>query len=168
MRFDPELTRRVRELIVARGARLSLPPPPELAGMERPGTPEREAVVERVSPIAEALFLVMSADGVCQEEERTAIRGAVLTITDDELNSAVINSLLDEFHASLDAQGLEARLSYVAAQLSGDRVDGAVTLELAAAVITADGEVHPSERAAMEQLAEEMGVDPDRALALLG
>ena len=168
MRFDPELTQRVRDLILARGAGTPPRTDLELAGMGQDGTPEREAIVERVAPMAEALFLVMSADGVCVGAERTALRGAILTVTDGELDGRVVDSLLGGFDRALDQEGHDARLDTVAAQLSGDRADGEVAVELAAAVITSDGDVHPAERAALERLAEDLGIDPDRALELLG
>lgn len=43
----------------------------------------------------------------------------------------------------------------------------ACTPELAAAAILSDGPAVPAERAALEQLAEELGADPDAALAML-
>lgn len=136
--------------------------------MEHDGTPEREAIVQRVAPMAEALFLAMSADGTCEETERTALRGAILTVADGELDDSAVNTLLERFDQTLHEEGLDARLDTVAAQLSGDRADGEVAIELAAAVIIADGNVHPAERAALERLAEDIGIDPDRADELLG
>ncbi|MEM7138372.1 MAG: TerB family tellurite resistance protein [Myxococcota bacterium] len=168
MRFDPELTRKVRDLIISRG---SLEPPNEaleLDGMGHEGTPEANAVVRRVAPMAEALYLIMSADEVCRESERVALRGAIRTVTDGEAGDASIDALVDGFGRALAEQGLEARLDAVAGRLAADRTDSAVVLELAAAVIISDGEVHPAEREALEQLAERTGVDPDQALALLG
>lgn len=163
--FDPALTQRIRELIADKG-RLSLAPEdPRFEGVCP--TPEMAAVLNRVAPIAEALFLVMSADGVCSFDERVALRGALRTITDDELSRPAIAALLDRFDSSLGSQGLTESVSRVAAQLAGDRADSRATVELAAALILADGEVTDGERNLLQQLAEETGQDPDAALALV-
>jgi len=126
------------------------------------------AVLNRVAPIAEALFLVMSADGVCTVEEKTALLGALRTITDDDLSKPAITALIDRLDSSLSSDGLSDRVSQVANQLAGSRTDSQVTIELAAALIVADGVVTDGEREVLEQLAEETGHDPDAALALLG
>ncbi len=126
------------------------------------------AVLNRVAPIAEALYLVMSADGVCSLDERVALRGALRTITDDELSKPAVTALLERFDSSLEDEGLAARVSRVAAQLAGDRADSRATVELAAALILADGEVTDSEQDVLQQLAEETGQDPDAVLALIG
>lgn len=130
-------------------------------------TPEMTAVLNRVAPIAEALFLVMAADGFCTFEERIALRGALRTITDDELSKPAIAALIERFDESLEHDGLTARVSRVAAELAGDRADSQAMLELAAALIGSDGEVTEDERRVLEQLAEETGHDPDEALARL-
>lgn len=165
-RFNPALTERVRELISSKGQMSLAPTDPRFDGVCP--TAEMAAVLNRVAPIAEALYLIMAADGVCNLDERIALRGALRTITDDELSKPAIMSLFDRFDTSLVSQGLEGSISRVAAQLGGDRSDSQVTLELAAALILSDGEVTSEERRALEQLAEETGNDPDRALRLLG
>jgi tellurite resistance protein len=125
------------------------------------------AVLNRVAPIAEALFLVMSADGVCTLEEKVALRGALRTITDDELSEPAIRALIERLDATLGAESRTARISRVASQLAGDRDDSKVAIELAAALILADGIVTDDERDVLEQLAEETGHDPDAALSLI-
>ena len=117
--------------------------------------------------MAEALFLVMAADGVCTLEERVALRGALRTITDDELSRPAIMALIERFDESLLHDGLDARISRVASELSADRADSRATIELAAALILADGEVTEDEKRVLEQLAAETGHDPDAALSLL-
>ena len=125
------------------------------------------AVLNRVAPIAEALFLVMSADGVCTLEEKVALRGALRTITDDELSEPAIRALIERLDATLGAESRTARISRVASQLAGDRDDSKVAIELAAALILSDGIVTDDERDVLEQLAEETGHDPDAALRLI-
>ncbi|MGB5809619.1 MAG: hypothetical protein WBG86_03760, partial [Polyangiales bacterium] len=133
MRFDPDLTRKVREFILARGTDAGERKVPELDGFQEPGTPERDALMRRVAPLTEALFLVMSADGLCQRDERTALRGAMRTLTDGKLDDAGFDRLLEGFAQSIADEGLDARIGFVAAQLSVASVDTAVALELAAA-----------------------------------
>ncbi len=163
--FHQSLTQRVRKLIADRGRQSLAPEDPRFKGVCP--TPEMAAVLNRVAPIAEALYLMMSADGVCSLDERIALRGALRTITDDELSKPAITALLDRLDSSLQAHGLEERLSRVAAQIAGDRADSKVAVELAAALILADGEPAEEERQLLQQLAEETGQDPDAALALL-
>ncbi len=164
--FDPALTHRVRDLIVDRGRVSLVPDDPRFEGVC--ATPEMTAVLNRVAPIAEALYLVMAADGVCTLDERIALRGALRTITDDELSKPAIAALLERFDSSLGEASIEESLSRVAAQIAPDRADSRATIELAAALILDGGEVTDSERNALELLAEETGQDPDAALALLG
>jgi tellurite resistance protein len=71
------------------------------------------------------------------------------------------------FRNSLAGDGIDGRVSSVARQIAADHADSKVTLELAAAAILSDGPAAPAERAALEQLAEELGADPDAALAML-
>jgi tellurite resistance protein len=164
--FDPTLTERVRALIADRGRATLAPADPRFHGVC--ASPEMAAVLNRVAPIAEALFLVMSADGVCTVEEKTALLGALRTITDDELSEPAVAALIERLDASLTEEGLSDRVSHVASQLAGDRADSKVTIELAAALIVSDGVVTDDERRLLEQLAEETGYDPDAALALVG
>jgi tellurite resistance protein len=164
-RFDPALTERVRTLIADRGRASLAPDDPRFEGVC--ATPEMTAVLNRVAPIAEALFLVMSADGVCTLEEKIALRGALRTITDDELSQPAIRALVERLDAALGSESHGARISRVASQLAGDRNDSKVAIELAAALILADGIVTNDERHVLEQLAEETGHDPDAALSLI-
>jgi tellurite resistance protein len=163
--FDPALTERVRALIADRGRASLAPEDPRFQGVC--ATPEMTAVLNRVAPIAEALFLVMSADGICTLEEKVALRGALRTITDDDLSEPAIHALVERLDESLGSERLSERVSRVASQLAGDRADSKVAIELAAALITADGLVTDDERHLLEQLAEETGYDPDAALALI-
>lgn len=163
--FDPRLTERVRALIADRGRATLAPADPRFQGVC--ATPEMAAILDRVAPIAEALFLAMSADGVCTVEEKTALLGALRTITDDELSEPAVNALIERLDTSLAAEGLSERVSHVASQLAGDPADSKVTIELAAALMVSDGVVTDDERLLLEQLAEETGHDPDAALALL-
>jgi len=117
--------------------------------------------------MAEALYLIVSADHACSLDEHVALRGAIRTVTDGALREETIDSLFDHFGEALTKEGFESRFDFVAAQLSADRADSQAALELAAAVIIVDGQVDPLEREALERLAEQTGVDPDRALALL-
>ena len=165
-RFDPALTERVRALIADRGRASLAPSDPRFQGVC--ATPEMTAVLNRVAPIAEALFLAMSVDGVCTIDEKTVLLGALRTITDDELSEPAIAALLERLDASLLDERTSDRIGRVASQLAADRADSAAAIELAAALIMADGIVTDDERQLLERLAEETGNDPDAALALLG
>jgi tellurite resistance protein len=168
MRFSHDLVTRVRDLILERGG--AKPPRPDnpIAVVEPPDcTPELRAILHRVAPMAVAIFLMVSADGLCDEREHRALRGAIRTLTNDSLDDTTIDLMLASFGDALGREGLEGRIAYVASQIAADPADREVTVELAAATILADGEASDPERAALELLAEEVGADPDAAVAIL-
>ncbi len=168
MHFDHDLVTRVRDLILERGRALQPEPNGHLAALEPPAcTPELRAILHRVAPMAEAVFLMVNADGGCDESERRALRGAVRTLTADAVDDVTIDAMLKSFDESLERDGIEARISSVAAQIAADHADSEVTVDLAAAAILANGEATDPERSALELLAEEVGEDPDAAVAML-
>ena len=168
MNFDPDLTRRVRALILEAGRTSPGAVDPRLVDVEPDAcSPEMRAILHRVAPMAEVLFLIMSASGVNSVEEHVALRGAVRTMTDSALASPTIDAMLARFSESLMDEGFEGRFATVAAQLAADRADSEVAIELAAAMITVDGAVDPRERDALEELALQTGNDPDAIVSLL-
>lgn len=168
MRFQPELTLKVQELILERGRTRHAPLNASIVTIEPEDcTPELRAIIHRAAPMAEALFLMTCVDGVNDEVEHTALRGALRLITDDALPDDTIDAMLAHFADAFADEGLEARLESVAAQIAADRVDGEVVVELAAAAILADRTIDSQEREVLELLAEEVGVDPRRVRELV-
>lgn len=127
---------------------------------------EREAV-SRVSPLAETMFLMMSADGKITPSERDAVRGAIRGLTGDILQNGTIDVLLEGFEKKAAKEGREARLRAVGEALADQPSDAEGAFALAAAVALADDDVAEEERALVNQLAVWFGIPPDRAAGIL-
>ena len=140
-------------------------PPP--AGSNLEVRPETNALYERVEPLAEVMFLVMSSDGSIATHERDALRGMLRSLTDGALSSREMEQMLDDFAAHLERDGIEQRLDTLAARLYAEPEDRELALALAAASAIADAEVVPSEAAVLNGLAERLGVSRTRVNELL-
>jgi tellurite resistance protein len=130
-------------------------------------SPEVRALIERVAPMCEVLYLTMVADDESGVEEIESIRGAIATLTDGALSSATIESMLLRYAASASEHGRAERLTHVAAQLSGDREDAEATLMLAAAVAVSDGSVAGTEQRLVTELCASLGISSARAAVIL-
>ncbi|MEP1593858.1 MAG: hypothetical protein ABJK20_04770, partial [Halieaceae bacterium] len=87
MNIDTSKIRRLRDALV-KGGRLA-----EDMGDSGLRQDERHlAAVQRVSPMIEVMYLMMSIDGSLGDEERVAIHGAIKLLTD----SGIAKSELDE------------------------------------------------------------------------
>jgi uncharacterized tellurite resistance protein B-like protein len=128
---------------------------------------EEMAALTRVDPLAETMFLMMSADGLLAEEERDAIRGAIRGLTNDVLHSGTIQVMLETFERRLKEQGREQRLQHIASAISDEPTDAEGAFALAAAVALADESVADEENELINQLAERFGISPERADQLL-
>lgn len=156
---------RLREKLLDAGRPSIRPPPP---GQQVPVPPERGALYARVQPLAEVMFLVMSADGAIAGDERAALLGMLRTLTDGALSSREMAQMLDDFAGAFAREGLEQRLDTLAARLYGEPEDRELALALAAATVLADAQVQPSEVAILSALAERLGVPEARARSLIG
>jgi len=160
--------RALRDALLARGQRDTISPiarcTPSTEGL---GPDDLAAIVARVSPTCEALFLLMSADDDCAAGEYFALRGAIRGLTDGALGSRALDELLSRFRASLKREGRERRMSNVAAQLAADRADAEATFMLGAALMLADGAVSEVELSTLEELGESMGLSARRRRELL-
>lgn len=130
-------------------------------------SPEVRALMDRVAPICEALYLVMVADGESDAGEIKSIRGALVTLTAGGLSSRAVDSMLGGFEAAVAEQGWQERLMQVAGKLSADREDAEATLALAAAVAMADGSVASAEETLLVELSEWLGISRKRAAVIL-
>lgn len=160
--FQSKRIERLRDRLLSRG-------PPSLS--ERPpgsgATPESRAAYQRIRPLAEAMYLVMSVDRRVSDVERRALRGAIRTLTDDELGTQAMEAMIAEFEAALGRDGLELRLDAVASALYGDREDRELAIALSAAVAVADADLDPAEQHTIEALAERLGIAGARLETLL-
>ncbi|MDB4976972.1 MAG: hypothetical protein JWN48_5313 [Myxococcaceae bacterium] len=181
MRLDSESLVELRDQLRLRGRRTSLVPALESGagpGDSAPGappacaagplSPDVLAVVQRVSPMCEVLYLLLIADGQQDPRELEVLRGAVRALTDGELRSAEIDNMLALYAARLEAQSREDRLEQVTAQLAFDRSDAEATFTLAAVMVIADEQPSEHERAQLAELRELLGIPTARAAMLLG
>lgn len=163
--IDSDLVRRIRDQLLANG-RPSLVPSADfdLDGL----APFETASLERIAPLAELLFLMMSADGRFEDAEVDTIRGAVRTLTDGLLRGSTADKLVERFRAALAADGLDERLTVVTGLIAADREDAEVGVMLAASVALADGSVGDEERSLFDEVIASLGIGRKRLDELLG
>jgi tellurite resistance protein len=129
---------------------------------------DSDALERRVFPFAQVMLLVMTADSEITERERSVVRGAVRSLTDGRVGTAVIDRMLGQLEAAVHDHGRAACLEQVASHLSANADDSELAFALGVAVAFADDEVHPAERATLSELSELLGIPAQRARELLG
>jgi len=169
MRIETATIRRLRDALMKSGERASAVESPAYETLARAGvlTDDEQAAVARVAPLAETMFLMMTADGKITDAERTAILGAIRGLTDGLLHDGTVKVLLEGFARFLSTDGRETRLRVIADQLASRPSEAENALALAAAVALADDEVADEERKLVAQLAEWFGIKPERARIIL-
>ncbi len=129
--------------------------------------PAAQAAYDRILPFAEAIYLVVAADGVHTPQERDALLGAIRYLTEGELGGQAAEHMIARFQSELDRDGLELRLDDVAARVYAEPEDRELALALAAAVAITDGQTGVSEELTVVGLAERLGYSQSRLKALL-
>lgn len=123
------------------------------------GSPKVEALVE-------AMFLAATADGEFASEEALQFTATIGALTDRKLEGEAVAALVSRLTELLKAEGRQKRLEAIAARLPAGK--GRETAVILAAAITAsDGEIQGSENDLVADLAEALGVDPERAIELV-
>lgn len=160
---------RLRDAMLESGRRPSVVVSSAYETLTRAGLLSSDEVhaISRVEPIAEVMFLMMSADGNIAETERDALRGALRGLTNDVLRSGTINVMLEQFAQRLEQHGRDARLHEVANEVAEHPADAESAFALAAALALADDDVANEENAFINQLREWFGISPERANQLL-
>jgi len=152
LKLDPARIERLREHLLDRGA-------PSLAPRAFSGrSPQVAAAYERVRPFAEAMFMVMSADGAISVRERDVLRGAVRILTEDQLGGEATDRMLAEFEASWASQGRAEGLDRLASELWSEPDDRQLAVALVATIAVADDRLDPAELDAIVELAERLGL----------
>jgi uncharacterized tellurite resistance protein B-like protein len=161
--LDPNALQTLRDLLLDRGV------PSLLPGRRKPaaGSQETETLLRRIAPFLELLYLMMVADGTCDERERRLLRGVARTFGGGEVSSATVDQLLVEFDANKVAEGVEGRLETIANGLSADRLDAEAAFTLTAAMAVADNTLPETEQALLGQLAKVLGISANRARELV-
>ncbi len=135
-------------------------------GSLRPVAPE-SAVVERVAPMCELLYLMMQTDGECGVHERQVLRGVARTLSDGALSSVQIDELIAQFDTLAHEYGREERLFDVTEALRADKVVSESAYTLAATMMLADDQATPAELTMLANVARELGLSKARALELV-
>ncbi|RYZ05084.1 MAG: hypothetical protein EOO73_20985 [Myxococcales bacterium] len=169
MKLKTATIERLRDALLQSGRRPSVVLSSAYETLTREGllSPEEASALNRVDPLAEAMFLMMSADGEVAESERDAVRGAVRGLTDNLLRTGTINVMMENYAERLRAQGRDARLQEIASEIAEEKGEAEGAFALAAAIALADDEVTEEENAFINQLAEWFGIAPERAGELL-
>jgi len=169
MKIETATIRRLSEALLQSGRRPSVVLSSAYETLTREGmlSPEESAALTRVDPLAETMFLMMSADGKIADEERDAVRGAIRGLTDNLLRSGTINVMLENYQQRLAEQGRDARLHEIAEEISEEPSEAEGAFALAAAVALADNEIADEENEFINQLADWFGIADDRATELL-
>lgn len=169
MLLDSETLARLRDDLLRRGQRTSLPSPaPAEPGAPAPLSADVAAVMQRVGPLCEVLYLLMVADDESDVRERDVLRGAIRALTDGALRTSAIDVMLARFQAGLRAHGRDGRLVQVTAQLSADREDAEAAFMLAAVMVIADDAHAAEEEELLSEIRELLGISRARAKLLLG
>lgn len=169
MKIQTVTIERLRDALLQSGRRPSVVLSSAYETLTREGllSPEESSALSRVDPLAEAMYLMMSADGKLAEAERDAVRGAIRGLTNDLLRSGTINVMLENYAERLSQQGRDARLQEIAEEIAHEKSEAEAAFALSAAVALADDEVTDDENAFINQLAEWFGIAPERAGQIL-
>jgi uncharacterized tellurite resistance protein B-like protein len=159
--FDHAFIERLSRKLLAGGAS-SVVPRAMTDGLEE------LAAMERTRPFAEAMFLVMAADGEVVEAEREVLRGAIRTLSGGLLGTAAVESMVRGFERDLAQAGADWRMDLVASELYGEKEDRELALALVGAMAAADRDVSAAERRVMQELAERLGASSAEVRAMLG
>jgi tellurite resistance protein len=115
----------------------------------------------------EAMFLMLASDGKIQKEELEVLRGAVRELTAGIIRTAQIEKLAEECAVKLEKEGPKARLEAAANALKGNDTAREAAFVLAAVMAFADEEVADEENELLNELADLLDLDGDRANELL-
>jgi len=129
--------------------------------------PAEEAVIRRLEPFAETMYLVMMADGEPAATERQALSAALGVLSDGQIRQPEIDSMLGRFEERARNAGGEARLAQLGAHLSADRDDRETAFCLGAVMALADNRVDVRENQALHWVQEYFGLSDRRVAEIL-
>lgn len=142
-------------------------PPQHGARTAAQESPEEAAVMERFHPFAELFFLVASADGEIDKQERAVMLGAFRALTGGRVRASRLEALEDELRDLALSEGHLARLEAVCSSLAGERDDAELAFTLACAVALANEDFDPGEESLLSNLAAWLRISPQRIAALM-
>ena len=128
---------------------------------------QQEALIRRVDPFAETMYLVMIADGTPADSERKALIAAIDILTNGALGSVAIESMLDRFENNVTG-GAEARFAQLGARICADRDDRETAFSLGAVIALADEDIDVRENQALKWVRQYFGLSERQAAEILG
>ena len=128
-----------------------------------PVSPEEDAVLARFRPFAELFYLVASADGVIDADERHVMRGAFESLTGGRVARDRLLALEAELMTAAAGRDREDLLEGVCCAFAREREDAELAFTLAAVVAYANRAVDGSESLLVKQLASWLGISQTRA-----
>jgi tellurite resistance protein len=113
------------------------------------------------------MYIMAAADGKMTPDEEDTLRGAIRELSEGNVRSVHIKSMIEGAVSRLAKEGVEARIKAVAEKLQEDEASADAAFVLAAAVAFADDEIADEENEVLNNLADALGMDADHAEGLL-
>jgi hypothetical protein len=127
----------------------------------------KSAIVRRLEPFAETMYLVMVADGETDPVELDALIASLGILCGGRLSEEELRAMVDGFGAGTRPGGPEARIAQLGAMMSRDRDDREMAFTLAAVIALADDAVASGEHSMLELVGEYYGISSKRATEIL-
>ncbi len=159
--IDTATIRRLRDALLSQAE-----DPDAGAGAANPV--RHEALVARIAPFIETMYLVALADGHHSPEEMASVHGAIRLLSSGVLEAAALDQLITNCDAAIEQYGVEGVLQGLGNRLCANRADRETAFTLAAATALADAKVDDAETGLLRDIAEWFGVSSRRANELLG
>lgn len=138
----------------------------QLAGEGEPVDAEKERVEELLA-IVEVMFLMAAVDGEISDEEVDELRASVHALSDMQAVDGIrLDETMRDLSQKLAAEGWNARLREAASRIRAPEAKS-FAFQLAAGVAFVDDFVAHAEAAAIDSLAQALGLEKDESQALL-
>jgi len=154
---------RLRDQLRLRGQRPSIVLPENVT----PDLAETLHLLDEYGPLCDAMYMMMSADGQVTNNEREVLTGALRNLSGDTLRTVHIEAMLEAAAKKTAEDGREKRMRDIIETLTEDTTRGEVAFVLAAAIAFADNAIADQENEVLNQFAEGLGIDEERANELL-
>ncbi|MFO0661446.1 MAG: TerB family tellurite resistance protein [Polyangiaceae bacterium] len=167
--IQPRTIERLRDTLRDSGQREAQVVSPAFETLARAGllSESEKAAVKQIQPLAEIMYLTMAADGVVLEIERDVMRGAIIGLSNGEINAGTVTVLLEGFAKNLTHASRDERLTEVCDALKKDVAGAEGAFVLSAAIAFADDAIVEEEQEFINKLAGMLGISENRAQQLL-
>jgi len=113
-----------------------------------------------VEAMVELMFFVARADGEFSVAERRAFLETVESLSEGHLDSSDLLELMDRAQAALEVQGMDSRLTDLAAHLP-DELAKRLAFGLCTQLALSDGPYQDTERNMLDQIAVALQISPE-------